>query len=52
VLTSLKTHWGGLTVFVTHPQVPMDNNSGERGVRKGVLGVMPTTARAANGART
>jgi len=38
VLTSLKTHWGGLTVFVTHPQVPMDNNSGERGVRKGVLG--------------
>jgi transposase len=38
VLTSLKTHWAGLTVFVTHPQVPMDNNSGEQGVRKGVLG--------------
>ena len=38
VLTSLKTHWAGLTVFVTHPEVPMDNNTGERGVRKGVLG--------------
>lgn len=38
VLTSLKTHWAGLTVFVTHPEVSMDNNTGERGVRKGVLG--------------
>ena len=38
VLTSLKIHWAGLTVFVTHPKVPMDNNTGERGVRKGVLG--------------
>jgi len=38
VLASLKTHWAGLTVFVTHPEVPMDNNAGERGVRKGVLG--------------
>jgi transposase len=38
VLTSLKTHWAGLTVFVTHPETPMDNNTGERGVRKGVLG--------------
>ena len=38
VLASLKTHWAGLTVFVTHPEVRMDNNTGERGVRKGVLG--------------
>jgi len=38
VLASLKTHWAGLTVFVAHPEVPMDNNAGERGVRKGVLG--------------
>lgn len=38
VLISLKSHWAGLTVFVTHPEVPMDNNAGERGVRKGVLG--------------
>ncbi|MFW5910890.1 MAG: IS66 family transposase [Thiohalospira sp.] len=38
VLTSLKNHWAGLTVFVPHPQVPMDNNAGERGVRKAVLG--------------
>jgi transposase len=38
VLTSLKSRWAGLTVFVTHPEVPMDNNAGERGVRKSVLG--------------
>ena len=38
VLTSLKNHWAGLTVFVTHPEVSMDNNVAERAVRKGVLG--------------
>lgn len=38
VLTSLKNHWAGLTVFVARPEVPMDNNVAERGVRKGVLG--------------
>jgi len=26
VLTSLQEHWPGLTVFVDHPEVPMDNN--------------------------
>ena len=26
VLKSLDTHWQGLTVFVDHPQIPMDNN--------------------------
>jgi transposase len=30
VLTSLDTHWSGLTVFVDHPEVPMDNNTAER----------------------
>jgi transposase len=30
VLTSLQEHWDGLTVFVEHPEVPMDNNTAER----------------------
>jgi transposase len=30
VLTSLQEHWPGLTVFVDHPEVPMDNNKAER----------------------
>lgn len=30
VLTSLRQHWTGLTVFVEHPHVPMDNNEAER----------------------
>lgn len=30
VLTSLQEHWEGLTVFVEHPEVPMDNNKAER----------------------
>ena len=30
VLTSLREHWSGLTVFVDHPEVPMDNNPAER----------------------
>jgi transposase len=30
VLTSLQDHWDGLTVFVEHPEVPMDNNTAER----------------------
>jgi transposase len=29
-LTSLQEHWAGLTVFVDHPEVPMDNNKAER----------------------
>jgi transposase len=28
ILTSLENHWDGLSVFVTHPEVPMDNNAG------------------------
>jgi transposase len=30
VLTSLQEHWAGLTVFVEHPEVPLDNNTAER----------------------
>ncbi len=30
VLDCLDRHWQGLTVFVDHPQVPMDNNRTER----------------------
>jgi transposase len=30
VLLSLQEHWSGLTVFVEHPEVPMDNNVAER----------------------
>lgn len=37
-LTSLQTHWSGLTLFVDHPHVPMDNNRAERCHRGPVLG--------------
>ena len=38
VLESLKNHWPGLTVFVEHPEVPMDNNAAERSARNPVTG--------------
>jgi transposase len=38
VLESLKNHWEGLTVFVEHPEIPMDNNEAERLERTPVLG--------------
>lgn len=38
VLQSMKVHWIGLTVFVDHPWVPMDNNVAERAVRGPVVG--------------
>jgi transposase len=38
VLESLRQHWPGLTVFVDHPEVPMDNNTAERSERGPVLG--------------
>ena len=37
-LTSLGRHWQGLTVFVDHPEVPMDNNAAERALRGPALG--------------
>jgi len=38
VLSSLHTHWDGLTVFVGRPEVAMDNNSAERILRNPVVG--------------
>jgi len=38
ILTSLKNHWDGLSVFVEHPEVPMDNNPGEKSIRNPVTG--------------
>ena len=38
VLASLQNHWQGLTVFVTYPEVPMDNNPAEQAVRNPVTG--------------
>jgi len=38
LLISLKKHWGGLTVFVDSPNIPMDNNIAERGLRSSVTG--------------
>jgi transposase len=38
VLGSLPNHWDGLTVFVTRPEVAMDNNTAERILRNPVVG--------------
>jgi len=38
VLSSLHTHWEGLTVFVGRPEVAMDNNTAERTLRNPVVG--------------
>jgi len=34
----LKSHWEGLTLFVDHPWIPMDNNEAERCLRNAVKG--------------
>jgi len=33
ILKSMSRHWEGLTLFVEHPHVPMDNNAAERALR-------------------
>lgn len=38
VLKSLLNHWQGLTVFLKHPQLPLDNNTAERALRGAVVG--------------
>lgn len=38
VLESQARHWSGLTLFVDRPEVPMDNNEGERRLRNPVVG--------------
>lgn len=37
-LESLRQHWTGATLFVDHPDVPMDNNESERSLRTPVIG--------------
>ena len=37
-LVSLGNHWHGLTLFVDHPEIPMDNNTAERTLRLLVCG--------------
>jgi transposase len=38
VLSSLNNHWAGLTVFLDHPQTPMDNNKAENSIRNPATG--------------
>lgn len=37
-LESLRRHWQGATLFVEHPEIPMDNNEAERRLRDPVTG--------------
>ena len=37
-LDSLARHWEGLTLFLDHPWVPLDNNAAERLLRTSVVG--------------
>lgn len=38
ILESMHNHWPGLTFFVHHPEIPMDNNWAERLLRTPVVG--------------
>ncbi|HSW75992.1 MAG TPA: IS66 family transposase [Candidatus Saccharimonadales bacterium] len=38
ILKSLNKHWSGLTIFVDRSEIPMDNNTAERGLRSSVIG--------------
>jgi transposase len=37
VLNSLKFHWTGLTIFLDHPEIPMENNKAELAIRWEVI---------------
>ena len=37
-LDSLRNHWQGCTLFVDHPEIPMDNNESERRLRDPAVG--------------
>jgi len=37
-LQSMSNHWEGLSIFVDNPDIPMDNNRAERGLRGPVVG--------------
>jgi transposase len=38
IMKSMKKHWDGLTIFLDHPEIPMDNNLAERCAKSPVLG--------------
>ncbi|MEM4326322.1 MAG: IS66 family transposase [Candidatus Pacearchaeota archaeon] len=38
IMNSMKEHWKGLTLFIDHPEFPMDNNYAEQIIRAMVLG--------------
>ena len=38
IMQSMCHHWPGLTIFVSNPDIPMDNNWAERLLRSPVLG--------------
>ena len=38
IAQSLLNHWPGLALFLTHPEVPMDNNLGENSLRGPAVG--------------
>ena len=37
-LESMSNHWDGLTLFVDHLEIPMDNNESERRLRNPIIG--------------
>ncbi len=37
-MISMKNHWEGLIIFVGNPEIPMDNNKMENGIRPCALG--------------
>jgi len=38
VLSSMREHWAGLTLFLEQPALPLDNNAAERALRPAVVG--------------
>ena len=38
ILESLREHWAGLTLFLDHPEIPLDNNGAERAGRPVAVG--------------
>jgi transposase len=38
ILESLREHWAGLTLFLEHPEIPLDNNGAERAGRPAAVG--------------
>jgi transposase len=38
IAQSLLNHWPGLSLFLTHPEVPMDNNLAENAIRNPAMG--------------